>query len=96
MPPDDTNSDDLVLCPTISSEINPPNLVNSSSSDNQRHKRTEGDRLEKVQWLLVRFVVLLASLSVIACWVTKDAQMIGLTWPLLLIIRYYFPKQGLR
>jgi hypothetical protein len=90
MPPDDTNSDDLVLRPIISSEINPPNIVNSSSSYNQRHKRTEGDRLERVQWLLVRFVVLLSLQSVIACWVTKNARMIGLTWPLLLIIRYYF------
>jgi hypothetical protein len=96
MPSDDTNSDNLVLRPTISSEINPPNLVNSSSSYNQRYKRTEGERHERVQWFLVRFVVLLSLLSVIVCWVTKDARMIGLTWPLLVIIRYYFPKQGLR
>ena len=93
MSTNDLSSDDHA--PPLHSIQISPNPVNQSASFNQGRKGTEKDNNKRVRLFLVGFVALLTLLSVIVCLVTKDVRMLGLTWPLLPVIHYYFPKPRL-
>lgn len=94
MSTNDSSSDDHA--PPLHSIRISPSPVNQSTSYNQGRKGTEKDNNERVRLFLVGFVALLTLLGVIVCLVTRDVRMVGLIWPLLLVIRYYFPKPRLR
>ena len=53
------------------------------------------DNSEKTRWFLVRLVVAMSILGIIACLITREVWIVvASNTPLLVILRYYFPKQG--
>ncbi len=72
---------------------------NNPPRNNSIHQlgNNQTDNSEKARWLLVCFAVALPILGVISFLITKEVWIVvALNTPLMVIIRYYFPKHNSR